>query len=222
MLTKEVFQFLEALKENNNREWFTANKGLYEVAHRQVEAVVQDVITGISGFDKEIEPVAASKCIFRIYRDVRFAKDKTPYKTNFGASIAKGGRKMGTAGYYLHLEPGRSFVGGGIWMPEAATLKNIRSEIYFNSTEFESILMEKQFKKTYGSLDDFDKLKKAPKDFPADFVDVELLKYRSYMVTQDVSAEMALSPGYLEHVLRAFRVLKPLVDFLNRGIANGQ
>lgn len=222
MLTKEVFQFLEALKENNNREWFTANKDLYEVAHRQVEAFVQDVITGISGFDKEIEPVAASKCIFRIYRDVRFAKDKTPYKTNFGASIAKGGRKMGTAGYYLHLEPGRSFVGGGIWMPEAATLKNIRSEIYFNSTEFESILMEKQFKKTYGSLGAFDKLKKAPKDFPADFVDVELLKYRSYVVTQDVSTEMALSPGYLEHVLRAFRVLKPLVDFLNRGIANGQ
>lgn len=221
MLTKDVFQFLEAIKENNNREWFTANKGLYEVAHRQVEAFVQEVITGISGFDKEIEPVAASKCIFRIYRDVRFAKDKTPYKTNFGASIAKGGRKMGTAGYYLHLEPGRSFVGGGIWMPEAATLKNIRSEIYFNSTEFESILMEKQFKKTYGSLDDFDKLKKAPKDFPADFVDVELLKYRSYVVTQEVSEEMALSPGYLDHVLRAFRVLKPLVDFLNRGIANG-
>ena len=222
MLTKDVFQFLEALKENNNREWFTANKGLYEVAHRQAEAFVQDVINGISCFDKEIEPVAASKCIFRIYRDVRFAKDKTPYKTNFGASIAKGGRKMGTAGYYLHLEPGGSFVGGGIWMPEAATLKNIRSEIYFNSTEFESILLEKQFKKTYRSLGDFDKLKKAPKDFPADFVDVELLKYRSYVVTQAVSTEMALSPGYLEHVLRAFRVLKPLVDFLNRGIVNGQ
>lgn len=221
MLTKDVFQFLEVLKENNNREWLTANKGLYEVARRQVEAFVQEVIIGVSGFDKEIEPIAASKCIFRIYRDVRFSKDKTPYKTNFGASIAKGGRKMGTAGYYLHLEPGGSFVGGGIWMPEAATLKNIRSEIYFNSTEFESILMEKQFKETYGSLDEFDKLKKAPKDFPPDFAAIDLLKYRSYVVTQEVSMEKVLSPGYLNHVLQAFQVLKPLVDFLNRGIANG-
>ena len=222
MLTKEVFQFLETLKVNNNREWFTANKGLYEAAYRQVEAFVQEVIIGVSGFDKEIEPVAASKCIFRIYRDVRFGKDKTPYKTNFGASIAKGGRKMGTAGYYLHLEPGGSFAGGGIWMPEAATLKSIRSEIYFNSTEFINILEEKDFKKMYGSLDDIDKLKKAPKDFPANFADVELLKHRSYVVTQDVSTEMALSPGNLDHILRAFRVLKPLVDFLNRGIVNGQ
>lgn len=221
MLTKEVFQFLDALQENNTREWFTANKPLYENAHRQVEAFVQQVIDGVVAFDKDIEPIAASKCIFRIYRDVRFSKDKLPYKTNFGASIAKGGRKMGTAGYYLHLEPGGSFVGGGIYMPEAATLKKIRSEIYFNSTEFISILKEKEFKKIYGELVDFDKLKKAPKDFPADFVDIDMLKYRSYVVTQLVSKELILSPGYLTHVLHAFRTMKPLVDFLNRGIANG-
>jgi len=221
MLTKEVFQFLEALQENNTREWFTANKPLYEKAHKQVEAFVQQVIDGVVAFDKDIEPIAASKCIFRIYRDVRFSKDKLPYKTNFGASIAKGGRKMGTAGYYLHLEPGGSFVGGGIYMPDPATLKNIRSEIYFNSTEFTSILKEKEFKKIYGTLGDFDKLKKAPKDFPADFADIDLLKYRSYVVTQLVPKELVLSSGYLEHVLKAFRAMKPLVDFLNRGIANG-
>jgi uncharacterized protein (TIGR02453 family) len=221
MLTKEVFQFLEALQENNTREWFTANKALYENAHKQVEAFVQQVIDGVVAFDKDIEPSAASKCIFRIYRDVRFSKDKLPYKTNFGASIAKGGRKMGTAGYYLHFEPGGSFVGGGIYMPEAATLKKIRSEIYFNSTEFISILKEKEFKKIYGELGDFDKLKKAPKDFPADFVDIDLLKYRSYVVTQLVPKETILSPGYLAHVLHTFRTMKPLVDFLNRGIANG-
>ena len=127
---------------------------------------------------------------------------------------------MGTAGYYLHLEPGGSFVGGGIWMPEAATLKSIRSEIYFNSTEFLSILNEKEFKKIYGPLDDFDKLKKAPKDFPADFADVELLKHLSYVVMQEVPTEKVFSTGFLDQVLRSFRVMKPLVDFLNRGIAN--
>jgi uncharacterized protein (TIGR02453 family) len=221
MLTTEIFHFLETLQENNTREWFTANKPLYVKAHRQVEAFVQQVIDGVVAFDKDIEPIAASKCIFRIYRDVRFSKDKLPYKTNFGASIAKGGRKMGTAGYYLHLESGGSFVGGGIYMPEAATLKKIRSEIYFNSTEFTSILKEKEFKKIYGTLGDFDKLKKAPKDFPADFADIDLLKYRSYVVTQLVPKELVLSPGYLEHVLRAFRAMKPMVDFLNRGIENG-
>jgi len=221
MLTKEVFQFLEDLKENNTREWFTANKLLYETAYRQVEAFVQQVIDGVVGFDKDIEPVAASRCIFRIYRDVRFSKDKLPYKTNFGASIAKGGRKMGTAGYYLHLEPGGSFVGGGIYMPEAATLKNIRSEIYFNSTEFTSILKEKEFKKIYGGLGDFDKLKKAPKDFPADFTDIELLKYRSYICMREVTKKEALSADYAELVIKSFKAMKPFVDFLNRGIANG-
>ncbi|HEX7410691.1 MAG TPA: DUF2461 domain-containing protein [Bacteroidales bacterium] len=221
MLTKEVFQFLEALKENNTREWFTANKRLYETAHLQVEAFVQQVIDGVVAFDKDIEPIAASKCIFRIYRDVRFATDKSPYKTNFGASIAKGGRKMGTAGYYLHLEPGGSFVGGGIYMPEAATLKNIRSEIYFNSTEFTSILKEKEFKKIYGSLGDFDKLKKAPKDFPADFADIDLLKYRSYICMREVTKKEALSPDYADVVIKSFKAMKPFVDFLNRGIANG-
>jgi uncharacterized protein (TIGR02453 family) len=221
MLSKEVFQFLEALQANNTREWFAANKPLYETAHKQVEAFVQQVIDGIIGFDKTIDPVAASKCIFRIYRDVRFATDKSPYKTNFGASIAKGGKKMGTAGYYIHIEPGGSFVGGGIYMPEASTLKSIRSEIYFNSPAFKKILNGKEFKSIYGELGDFDKLKKPPKDFPADFADIDLLKYRSYIVMREVSKKEALSPDYLKNVLHAFKTMKPFVDFLNRGIENG-
>jgi len=221
MLTKEVFQFLEALKENNTREWFAANKPLYQDAYKQVEAFVQQVIDGIVAFDKDIEPIAASKCIFRIYRDVRFATDKSPYKTNFGASIAKGGRKMGTAGYYLHLEPGSSFVGGGIYMPDAATLKSIRSEIYFNSPEFKKILNKKEFKDVYGELGDFDKLKKPPKDFPVDFTDIELLKYRSYICSRGVTKKEALSPDYADFVIKAFKTMKPFVDFLNRGIENG-
>jgi len=221
MLTKEVFQFLEALKENNTREWFAANKPLYQDAYKQVEAFVQQVIDGIVAFDKDIVPIAASKCIFRIYRDVRFATDKSPYKTNFGASIAKGGRKMGTAGYYLHLEPGSSFVGGGIYMPDAATLKSIRSEIYFNSPEFKKILNKKEFKDVYGELGDFDKLKKPPKDFPVDFTDIELLKYRSYICSRGVTKKEALSPDYADFVIKAFKTMKPFVDFLNRGIENG-
>jgi uncharacterized protein (TIGR02453 family) len=221
MLSKEVFQFLEALQANNTREWFAANKPLYETAHKQFEAFVQQVIDGIIGFDKTIDPVAASKCIFRIYRDVRFATDKSPYKTNFGASIAKGGKKMGTAGYYIHIEPGGSFVGGGIYMPEAATLKSIRSEIYFNSPEFKKIMNGKAFKETYGELGDFDKLKKPPKDFPADFADIELLKYRSYICMREVTKKEALSPDYADVVIKNFKAMKPFVDFLNRGIENG-
>jgi uncharacterized protein (TIGR02453 family) len=218
---KEVFQFLDALKENNTREWFTANKSLYQTAYKQVEAFVQQVIEGIMVFDKSIEPVPASKCIFRIYRDVRFATDKSPYKTNFGASIAKGGKKMGTAGYYLHIEPGGSFVGGGIYMPDAATLRSIRSEIYFNSPEFKKILNEKEFKQIYGELGDFDKLKKPPKDYPADFADIELLKYRSYVCMREVTKKEALAPDYAGFVIKSFKAMKPFVDFLNRGIENG-
>ncbi|MEI6748632.1 MAG: DUF2461 domain-containing protein [Bacteroidales bacterium] len=221
MLTEEVFQFLESLQENNTREWFTANKPIYQKAHKQVETFVQKVIDGVVAFDMDIAPVAASKCIFRIYRDVRFATDKSPYKTNFGASIAKGGRKMGTAGYYLHIEPTGSFVGGGIYMPDAAVLKHIRSEIYFNSTEFKNLLNEKEFKKIYGQLGDFDKLKKPPKDFATDFADIDLLKYRSYVVMNEVKKESVLSPGFLDHVLKSFKAMQPFVNFLNRGIENG-
>ena len=130
MNTKGILAFLNELAENNNREWFQANKPRYEEAKKEFENFVGQLIGEISKFDPQIKTVEAKNCLFRIYNDIRFAKNKAPYKTNFGASIAKGGKNGGYAGYYLHIENGASFVAGGVYMPQADKLKLIRKEIY--------------------------------------------------------------------------------------------
>lgn len=221
MITESTFNFLKQLKENNNREWFTANKKSYELAKAEVEGLISAIIKALNLLDPSIQAPDAKDCMFRIFKDVRFSKDKSPYKTNFGAFIAKGGRKTVNPGYYIHIEPGASMVAGGIYMPQPDVLKLLRNEVYFNSDEFEKILNAKDFVKYFKTLDDFDKLKKAPKDFPSDFPKIELLKYKSYIVTSKVDDEVVLSQKFTQRILDISKAMMPLNGFLSRAIGNG-
>src|SRR5512136_197267 len=138
-MEKVILSFLEQLQENNNREWFQVNKILYEKAKAEFEEFINSLIPAIAKFDDSVRHVTAKDCIFRIFRDVRFAKDKSPYKTNFGAFMSKGGRKSHGPGYYFHLSPEECFLSGGVWMPAPDVMKKIRQEIYYNIAEFNGI-----------------------------------------------------------------------------------
>ena len=221
MDTNKVLEFLTQLKLNNNREWFQDNKKWYDDSKKEVENFVSGIITTISAIDPALQNPPMKDCMFRIFRDVRFGADKSPYKTNFGAFIAQGGRKSSYPGYYFHFEPGESMLAGGVYQPQPDTLKLLRNEVYFHSSELKSILEKPSFKNHFNQLGDFDKLKKAPKDFPADFPDIDLLKYRSYIVSENIPDKVIISDNYQKQVLEMVRELQPFMAFLNRAISNG-
>lgn len=213
---KDILVFLNELKSNNNREWFDLNRERYQKIKILFEEKVNSLIGEISLFDPSIGLPAAKDSIFRIFRDVRFSKDKLPYKTNVGAFIANGGRKSPGAGYYLHIEPGASMVGGGIYMPMPDVLKKVRQEIYFDAVGFKKLIEGKNFKKTFGALSDFDKLKRPPKDFDATFPDVDLLMYKSYTVMHPLSDDVVLSDKFSRKVAEACSTMTEFNRFLNR------
>ena len=222
METATVLDFLSQLTLNNNREWFQQNKAWYEKSRKEVEGFVSEIIATISAIDPALQTPAMKDCIFRIFRDVRFGADKSPYKTNFGAFIARGGRKSSNPGYYFHFEPGKSMLAGGVYMPQPDTLKLMRNEVYYHSDELKGILEKPSFKKYFDQLDDFDKLKKAPKDFPVDFPDIDLLKHRSFIVSQNIPDDVVSDPeGYKKLVVDMVSELQPFMAFLNRAISNG-
>ena len=164
MELKNVLNFLQDLSRNNNKEWFHANKPVYQAALADFTEFVDGLIRSVSSFDKDIASLTAKECIFRIYRDIRFSPNKTPYKTNFGAAFMKGGKKSPYAAYYIHIEPGKSFSGGGIWMPPADVLKAVRQEVYYHSDELIKIIEKKKFKDTFGEMNG-DKLQRPPVGF---------------------------------------------------------
>jgi uncharacterized protein (TIGR02453 family) len=209
--------FLENLKKNNNRDWFAENKPQYEEAKNGFENFVSQLIDETSIFDKKIIGIEAKKTIFRIYRDVRFSKNKTPYKTSFGSYISAGGRKSVFAGYYLHIEPDASFLAGGMHLPSTENLKKLRQEILYNVDEFKSILNDKNFKNNFESLKG-EKLKRPPKGFPADFKEIELLKNKEFIVIHSIKNEDILGNEFLNYVSSIFKTMKPLNDFLNRAL----
>lgn len=213
---KEILSFLSDLKNNNNREWFDLNRDRYQKAKTLFEEKVNLMIAEISHFDPSVGMPLAKDSIFRIFRDVRFSKDKLPYKTNFGAFIANGGRKTARAGYYIHIEPGASMVGGGIYMPEPDVVKKLRQEIYYNADGFKKLIEEKNFKKTFGKLAEFDKLKRPPKDFDATFPHVDLLMYKSYTVMHPLSDDVVLSDRFPQKVLEVCSTMKEFNHFLNK------
>ena len=218
METKEILRFLEDLNANNNREWFAETKKRYEQANKMLLSLVEEAITMVRVIDPTVGELAPKDCVFRIYKDIRFSHDKTPYKTNMGAYIARGGRKSIYGGYYLHFEPGASMIAGGIYMPEPDTLKKIRQEVYFNCPEFKGLLSDKTFVKYFGALTDEGKLKKAPRDYPADFPDIELLKFRHYTMMHSISDDVVNSAQYPTLIKSAFEAMKPVNDFLNRAL----
>lgn len=211
--------FLEKLKANNKREWFQANKSLYDDARGEFEQFIAVLIPVVREIDPDVDVVSPKECLFRIFRDVRFSKDKSPYKTNFGAFIAKGGRKSPYAGYYVHIEPGASFVGGGAYMPESQYLKAIRTEIFENVDEYKAIVEGAEFRKFFGGMFG-EKLKTAPKGFPKEFSDIDLLKNKHYAVAHRVEDDFWFSDTLVEDVAEMFRVQYVLNRFLNNAIGN--
>jgi uncharacterized protein (TIGR02453 family) len=217
-MKKVILSFLEQLQENNSREWFQANKSLYDEAKREFEVFIDSLIPAIAKFDDSVKQMTAKDCIFRIFRDVRFAKDKSPYKTNFGAFIAKGGRKNHGPGYYFHIQPGECFLAGGVWMPEPEVMKRIRQEIYYNIDELKSILNNKKFLGYCSGIDDYDKQKTAPKEYPKDFPDIELLKNRSFTISHKLDEKILLSDKLFDYTIGVYRIMQPYNAFLARAV----
>lgn len=219
MLT-DILEFLSALKENNNKEWFDKNRDWYQQSKKNYESFVSKLIPELQKIDKSIGPIEAKDCTFRIFRDVRFSPDKTPYKSHLGAYIAKGGRKSQLAGYYFHVEPGNSILAGGIWAPEAPVLKAIRNDIYGLIDEFVEIVEGKGFKKQFKELNtDMGVLRSAPKDFPKDFPHVKYLKYKSYTMSKHVPDNIVTDEkALLAECVEVFKEMKPVNDFLNRAV----
>ena len=218
---KNVLPFLYDLKENNNRDWFQANKPQFEIAKKEVEDFVNYLIPQINSFDPAIGPLEAKKTMFRIYRDVRFSKDKTPYKTYFGSYIAPGGRKSIYAGYYLHIEPDGCFLAGGSHCPQGEHLKKIRSEIYYNASELKSVIGSRDFKQYFKQIEG-EKLKRPPLGFPKDFPDIELLKYKDFTLFHRFEDECLAAPDFDKVSLKVFQKMKPFNDFMNRALGMGE
>ena len=213
---KSTLEFLGALKTNNNRDWFQKNKKAYNDAKENFESFIQEVIDEVIEFDPILKGLEARSCIFRINRDIRFSHDKSPYKTNMGAFIVRGGRKNGDkfTGYYIHAEPGNCFIAGGAYMPPAPWLNAIREKIDEETARFLKIINDPVFRKYFGGIEG-EKLKKAPKGYPPDHPHVELLKHKSFLVMHEVPEKKFLDEGFFDQAVTVCRAMKPFNDFLN-------
>lgn len=221
MLKTTTIKFLKDLRKNNNKPWFDANRPIYEAAKTDYIQFIQEVIDRHGKNDPAIHNLVAKNCLFRINRDVRFSKDKSPYKSNLGASINKGGKQStSTAGYYFHLQPGESFLGGGIWMPDPDNLRKLRQEIDYNLSDFKKIITGKRFKAVYGDLSHEAeyKLSRVPKGYEADNPAAEYLKLKSYIASIPVSDADLSSKDLVKKTVEAFKALQPLIDFLNNSM----
>jgi uncharacterized protein (TIGR02453 family) len=215
---KQSLDFLRELEKNNNREWFDVHRKLYEQSKAELTTTTEDLIHRIGLFDPAIASLSPKDCIFRIYRDTRFSKNKVPYKNNVGASFTDGGKKSPKAGYYLHIQPGASFLAGGIWMPEAPVLHAIRQEVYFNHAALNRILDDPGFKKTFGQLEDH-QLKTTPKGYDKEHPAIELLRYKSYVVSHSLSDKEIASSQLTEKAAGIFQEMYPLIQYLNAAVS---
>jgi uncharacterized protein (TIGR02453 family) len=218
MLELPSIKFLKDLKKNNNKPWFDAHRKQYESAKENFSAFIQTLIDKHGLKDATIKEQEAKKCLFRINRDIRFSKDKTPYKSNLGASINRDGKKSVFAGYYFHFEPGASFVGGGIWQPQPPEMKKIRQEIDYCYDEFKGIVGGKKFKSVYGDLHKGDdvSLSRVPQGFEADNPAAAYLKLKSWIAMREIKDADISSKELVKKSLEAFETLKPLIEFINR------
>jgi uncharacterized protein (TIGR02453 family) len=216
-INKSTLEFLSDLKKHNDRDWFLQNRNRYLEAKQNYESFVQAVIIGISTFDPILKGLESTSCTYRINRDIRFSNDKTLYKTHLGAFIVKGGKQNGDryAGYYVHVEPGNnSMIAGGAYMPPSPWLNLIREKIDEQGDKFLKIIENKDFVKTFGQLEG-EKLKTAPKGFPKDHPNIELLKLKSYLVTRTISDKEIIGNDCFDLIIRASKAMKPLNDFMN-------
>lgn len=213
---KDTFRFLTQLSKNNNREWFNSNKEWYKEIREAFIAFLETAYPTLCEIDPDLAGIDIRKSVFRINRDVRFSKDKSPYKTSLAAIIIAGGRRNFSekAGYYIHLEPGKSMIGGGAYFPPSAWLNRIRKEIASDSESFRKIISQKDFIRYFGVLTG-EKLKSTPRGYAADHPDIDLLRYKSYLAVHELAKEDVLSEQFSRHYIDVVKAIKPLNDFLN-------
>jgi len=223
MISKETLKFLKDLKVNNSKEWLDESREKYELAKNDILALTAELITSISGIDKTISVahLDPKKCITRLNRDLRFAKDKTPYKTDYYIVVNKNGKNSPAAFYYLHIEPANCFVGGGVYNPQPEQLKKIRQEIDYSLDEWTAMISNKIFKKTFPSgINNSGVLSRTPKEFDEASPASEFLKMKGFYTMEQLTDKEMISSDTLSKIVSYFKTTKPLVDFLNRAIEN--
>ena len=214
-----ILKFLKTLSKNNDRAWFEKNKGDYLLAKEEFELFVKKVLEELIKFNRSLAGLNPKKLPFRIYRDVRFRKDKRPYKTNMGAGFSPNGKLVQEPGYYLHIQPGGSFVAGGIYMPDPVNLSKIRQEIDYNGEKLEKILKEKKFKKWFKGFSEFDKLKTVPKGYAKDHPRLDWLKHKTFIVSHAFTDAEVKDKNFLKKITEASKTMKPLIEYLKEAIA---
>ena len=222
MLSKDTLQFLDDLKANNNRDWFLDNKKRYETFKKDYQHLVADLLDAMKPLDPSLEMLEVKNCTFRINRDIRFSKDKTPYKSHLGIWLSSGAKGLNRSGYYIHLENGSSFIAGGLYCPEATDLKKMRKEIAYFYEDLETILNEKEFKKEFNDFDRDVKntLKNPPRGYEKEHPAIDLLKLKSFESSQKINFSTAATKDFVTTVSKKLIVLKPLNDFINRALTS--
>lgn len=211
-LTTSSFKFLSQLKKNNNREWFANHKTLYL---RELEVFVSFADALLSELNKhdQIETQSGKKSLYRIYRDTRFSKEKTPYKTHWSGTFKRATKKL-RGSYYFHVEPGNSFVGGGFWGPEPVDLKRIRHEIATDATELKKILTARPFKTIFGSLQG-EKINTSPKGFDIKHPEINLLRHKQFLLIRSFSDEEVLAKGFIKEINNTYQKMRPFLDYMS-------
>ena len=215
----DLLRFLTKLGENNNREWFNDNKQEYETTKEMFVEFLSYLISKIEAFDKDIVGVDPKKSMYRIYRDTRFSKDKTPYKTHFGGYICAGGRTSGNPGYYVHIEPnGNSIIGGGLYHPMPDILGKVRQEIDYNGDVLMKVINKDTFKRRFDIYQE-DKLVRPPKGYDESNPYIDWLKLKSFLVMEDFSDKDVIGKTYTDKVVSGFKEMAPFIKFLREGMS---
>ena len=211
-----ILNFLKQLSKNNSKQWFDDHRKTYESSKAEFEFVVKLVIEKSIEFDNQLIGLEAKKCLFRINKDVRFSKDKSPYKINMGASINPGGKKSMIPGYYMHIESGNSYLAGGCYMPMPEVLAAIRQEIDYNSAELKKIIAAKDFKKYFKELSQEDKLKTTPKGYEKTHPEIALLQLKHFIAIHPLKDEDVLSKNFPAYAAKVFKAMYSLNVFLRQ------
>ena len=219
MIQKNIIEYLKTLQINNNKPWFDAHKKRYDEARAAFIQTVDTIIPAIAKFDSDIGNLAAKECIFRINRDVRFSKNKLPYKNNMAAYFNRAGKKGTGAGYYLHIEPGRSFAAAGIWMPLPADLSKIRQEIDYNFNEWKKIIGGSSFKNQFqNGVDKSNSLMRPPKGYEPGNDAIDFIKLKSFVTTKPLTDADLMSKSFVADLSKTFKTVKPMINFINRAL----
>lgn len=214
-ITKANFQFLKELKSNNNRDWFNANKDEYLIQHQNTIDFADALLTKLNTHDN-IETLNGKKSLFRIYRDVRFSKDKSPYKTHWAGGFKRATKQL-RGGYYFHIEPGNTMLGGGFWAPNKEDLQRIREDVVADSSELRKILNSKSFKETFGQLEG-EQLKTCPKGFDKEHPDVDLLRFKQFIISFRFTDKEVLSDDFVNKVNHTFKKMRPFFDYMSESV----